>query len=206
MGNWLDEDISGTRYGHSRKRVQGVSLGSSWTPPERTAWKYNRKDPQTHRVWSGLHSNQGSTVRVYRGEVPELLLKASLRRQKGWIASSQSANPFPVPHFSLYPSSYFQPQRQPSEWLRSRRARWGKTRNAADPPQPPGRGLQGLEGKWRSLTLNEAMFEWMKQINWSLFAERKTPLWLKTSGLFVTWECLGRLWDLLDFHPGTEKE
>lgn len=28
VGNWLDEDISVTRYGHSRKTVQGVSLGS----------------------------------------------------------------------------------------------------------------------------------------------------------------------------------
>ena len=45
----------------------------------------------------------------------------------------------------------------------------------------------------------------MKQVNWSILAERKTSLWLKTSGLFVTRECPGRLWDL-DFHPGTEKE
>lgn len=115
-GELAAEDISVTRYGH-RKIVQELAC-----KPRETAWKYTGRILRHTGAEVGFYLHQGSTVRVYRGEVPELLLKASLRRQnqqwystlpKNVIASTQSGNPFPVPQFSLYPhliSSPRQPQ------------------------------------------------------------------------------------------------
>ena len=199
---------------------------SSWIPPGKTARKYNRKGLQILRSWSGPHSHQGTTHRPQRGclwvtlesitQETELAMGLHpAQRAPRLIASTQLGDTFPAPHFfSLYPSlhlpsSYFQPhgsQRQPREWLRSRRARWGKTRNEADLPQPPGLRQARTGGKWRAFPLNEAMF-WQLCVNLSFY-------WLKGKHLcdwkhqdFLLPESAQEGWGTsLDFHPGTEKE
>lgn len=120
VGNWLDEDISVTRYGHSRKTVQGVSLGSQRGLLGNTIGRILR-----HTGAEVGFTHIRSTVRVYRGG-PKLLLKASLRRQnqqwystlpKWWIASAVQREPFSCPSIFSLPLILFR-ARQPSEWLR----------------------------------------------------------------------------------------
>ena len=121
-----------------------------------------------------LHSHQGGHSQRLQWDVSESLKKASLRRQNQQRASTPPKGhhglivSMPIPLLSLtslsillstFPILFpiYGRQRQPSEGVRSRRARWGRSRKEAEPPRSPSRGRPG-PGVWRALTLNEGRF------------------------------------------------
>lgn len=99
---------------------------------------------------------------------------------------------------STFPPPYFQPresQRQPSERVRNRRVGEGQNSKEGDPLRSP-RLRRARTGGEEGFNFESSKVLTVTIWLVLLFTIRRMSLWLKMSGLFVTWECLESVSDL----------